>query len=100
MPSRSHLTGVPQLAILYIVLQASRLAQDSLASNVNPLPPRPLRLGISLGVLGLAQAVLLQQRIDLVRSPKVVVDLSLLGPSNGSEFDCNTLAEYSMNLKH
>ena len=40
-----------------------------------------------LGVFRLGQAVLLEQRIDLVRSPEVVVDLAGLGFSYCRKLD-------------
>lgn len=40
-----------------------------------------------LGVIWLAQAVLLEQRINLVRSPEVVVNLAGLCPADRGKFD-------------
>ena len=45
-----------------------------------------------LGILGLGQAMLLQQRIDLVRSPQVVVDLTSFGPSDCRKLNCQCVS--------
>lgn len=40
-----------------------------------------------LRIRGLGQAVLLEQGVDLIGGPEVVVDLARLGAANGGELD-------------
>lgn len=47
---------------------------------------------LHLRILGLSQAVLLEERIDLIGAPEVVVDLARFRPPDRRELDCTRLA--------